>query len=52
MSLIDIALAVGFSSQSHLNDYFRRIVGVTPARYRAEVRPHGRDLSRAEYRDS
>ena len=51
MSLIDIALAVGFSSQSHLNDYFRRIVGVTPARYRAEVRPHRRDLSGAEYRD-
>lgn len=51
MSLIDIALAVGFSSQSHLNDYFRRIVGVTPARYRAEVRPHRRDPSGAEYRD-
>jgi AraC family transcriptional regulator len=38
-SLIEIALAVGFSSQSHLNDHFRRIVGVTPARYRAEIRP-------------
>ena len=40
LSLIDIALTVGFSSQSHLNDYFRRIVGVTPARYRAEARPN------------
>ncbi|VFU08785.1 helix-turn-helix domain-containing protein [Methylocella tundrae] len=39
LSLIDIALTVGFNSQSHLNDYFRRVVGVTPARYRAEMRP-------------
>jgi AraC family transcriptional regulator len=38
ISLIDVALMVGFSSQSHLNDYFRRIVGVTPARYRTEAR--------------
>jgi len=37
MSLVDIALALGFSSQSHLCDYFRRIMGVTPARYRAEI---------------
>jgi AraC family transcriptional regulator len=42
VSLIDVALTVGFSSQSHLNDYFRRIVGVTPARYRAEARPSDR----------
>ncbi|ACK50700.1 transcriptional regulator, AraC family [Methylocella silvestris BL2] len=35
-SLIEIALTVGFSSQSHLNEYFRRIVGMTPARYRNE----------------
>jgi AraC family transcriptional regulator len=35
--LSDIALMVGFSSQSHLNVYFRRIVGVTPARYRTEA---------------
>jgi AraC family transcriptional regulator len=37
MSLSDIALGVGFSSQSHLNVYFRRIVGVTPAYYRTEA---------------
>ena len=37
VSLTDVALMVGFSSQSHLNEYFRRIVGVTPARYRAAV---------------
>lgn len=33
-SLADVALMVGFSSQSHLSCYFRRIMGVTPARYR------------------
>ncbi|MEJ0095667.1 MAG: AraC family transcriptional regulator [Methylocella sp.] len=37
LSLIDVALTVGFNSQSHLNDYFRRIVGITPAHYRAEA---------------
>jgi AraC family transcriptional regulator len=43
VSVTDIALMVGFSSQSHLNAYFRRIVGVTPARYRAAIlqnKPH------------
>jgi AraC family transcriptional regulator len=43
VSLTDVALMVGFSSQSHLNAYFRRIVGVTPARYRAAIlqnKPH------------
>jgi AraC family transcriptional regulator len=39
LSLINVALMVGFSSQSHLNVYFRRIVGVTPARYRSEMHP-------------
>jgi len=38
VSVTEVALMVGFSSQSHLNAYFRREVGVTPARYRAEVR--------------
>jgi AraC family transcriptional regulator len=43
VSVTDIALMVGFSSQSHLNAYFRRIVGVTPARYRVAIlqnKPH------------
>jgi AraC family transcriptional regulator len=35
--LRDVALMAGFSSQSHLNVYFRRIVGVTPARYRTQA---------------
>jgi AraC family transcriptional regulator len=43
VSVSDVALMVGFSSQSHLSAYFRRIVGVTPARYRAAIlqnKPH------------
>jgi AraC family transcriptional regulator len=44
--LSDIALRVGFSSQSHLNVYFRRIVGVTPARYRTEALSAKADLTR------
>lgn len=44
--LSDIALMVGFSSQSHLNVYFRRIVGVTPARYRTEALAAKPDLAR------
>jgi AraC-like DNA-binding protein len=40
---------VGFSSQSHLNGYFRRIIGVTPARYRAEVLPRGALLSESKW---
>ena len=35
-SLAAIAHAVGFADQSHLSTHFRRHVGVTPARYRAE----------------
>jgi AraC family transcriptional regulator len=37
VTVSEIALMVGFSSQSHLNLCFRRIVGVTPARYRADA---------------
>ena len=36
MPLGDIALAVGFSSQSHLTEHFRRSLGVTPGRIRRE----------------
>jgi AraC family transcriptional regulator len=34
MPIADIALAAGFSSQSHLSAWFRRLVGVSPAAYR------------------
>lgn len=32
--IADIALAAGFSSQSHLSNWFRRLLGVSPAAYR------------------
>ncbi len=34
--LCDVALSVGFCSQSHFTDAFRRVVGVSPARWRQE----------------
>ena len=34
MTVVDVALAVGFSSQSHLSYWFQRYVGVSPAAYR------------------
>lgn len=36
-SLADVALDVGFNSQSHMHGHFRRIIGITPSRYRIEV---------------
>lgn len=38
MPLVEIALACGFASQSHMTDVFRQKLGVTPGRYRKEVR--------------
>ena len=38
-SIDDVALSVGFSSQSHMTDAFRRFLGVTPGRYRQEMGP-------------
>lgn len=35
-SLAEIALATGFSDQSHLTRVFKQIVGITPGAYRAE----------------
>jgi AraC family transcriptional regulator len=34
LSLVDVAATVGFSSQSHLCQHFKRIVGCTPAKFR------------------
>lgn len=35
--IVQVALAVGYSSQSHLTTVFRRFMKTTPAAYRAEV---------------
>jgi AraC family transcriptional regulator len=43
--LREVALMAGFSSQSHLNVYFRRIAGMTPARYRAQCSSLGTTLA-------
>ena len=34
LALTDIALACGFSHQSHFGDAFKRAFGLTPAQYR------------------
>jgi transcriptional regulator GlxA family with amidase domain len=36
--ILDIAIAAGFSDQSHLTRLFRRHFGVTPAQYRSTVK--------------
>ncbi len=38
-SLAEVALAAGFSSQSHLSRVFKRVTGMTPAEYRAGSGP-------------
>lgn len=37
-SLADVAMEVGFSSQSHLTHRFKKIIGVTPGQYAQQVR--------------
>jgi len=32
---VDVALSSGFSDQSHLTRHFKRLVGITPARFSA-----------------
>lgn len=52
LPLIDVALAVGFSSQSCLNVTFRRRAGITPAEYRAEFSKKAKDERRRSMRRS
>jgi AraC family transcriptional regulator len=33
MPVVDVALSLGFSNQSHFTDVFRRLTGTTPKRY-------------------
>jgi AraC family transcriptional regulator len=37
-SLVDIALGSGFADQSHFSKVFKRLVGMTPAQFRANLR--------------
>lgn len=40
LSLVEVAMELGFSTQSHLSNQFRRIVGMTPGRFRLEYSTH------------
>lgn len=52
LPLLEVALAVGFSSQSCLNVTFRRRAGLTPAEYRAAFSKKAKDASRGAVRRS
>ncbi|CAL9520994.1 AraC family transcriptional regulator [Streptomyces sp. Tu 3180] len=41
----EVAVATGFYDQAHLTRHFRRLVGVTPGRYRARRPPTGRHFT-------
>lgn len=38
LPIVDVALSTGFSSQSHLSNWFLRLVGISPAEYRRQGR--------------
>jgi len=42
-TLSEAAAACGFADQSHLNRVFKRLMGVPPGRYRAQLRAEARD---------
>ena len=37
LSLVDVAFACGYADQSHLSRFFKRFVGVSPGKYRADL---------------
>ncbi|RQO33509.1 AraC family transcriptional regulator [Herminiimonas sp. KBW02] len=37
LSLVDIALSCGYADQSHFASSFKRLVGLSPSKYRAEI---------------
>lgn len=43
VTLSEAAAACGFADQSHLNRVFKRLMGVPPGRYRAQLRAESRD---------
>jgi transcriptional regulator GlxA family with amidase domain len=52
LPILEVALAVGFSSQSCLNVTFRRRDGLTPAEYRAGISKKTKDAPRGGVRRS
>jgi AraC family transcriptional regulator len=52
LPILEVALAVGFSSQSCLTVTFRRRAGITPAEYRAESSKKAKDAPRGGVRRS
>ena len=38
LSLAEISIDAGFSSQSHMNDAFMRVLGVSPGQYRKDIK--------------
>jgi AraC-like DNA-binding protein len=46
--ITEIAPAVGFQTQAHFTTVFRRIVGITPHRWRGQSAPNARNAGRAE----
>jgi AraC-like DNA-binding protein len=56
MSIVEIALIVGFQTQAHLTTVFKRFMGSTPGRWRATKRmplaPSPRGSRRAEFTDA
>jgi AraC family transcriptional regulator len=40
LSIVEVALAVGFANQSHFGQAFRQVVGTTPRRYRKDRGSH------------
>jgi AraC-like DNA-binding protein len=44
-SIAQVALECGFSDQSHLNRCFKRVLGITPGRYRSNFVQDGRSTS-------
>jgi AraC family transcriptional regulator len=56
VSIVEIALAVGFQTQAHLTTVFKRFVGCTPGRWRAikqmTIAPSSQKDRRAEFMDA
>jgi AraC-like DNA-binding protein len=50
MAISEIAVACGFSDQSHLNRVFARLMGIPPGRYRTQLQMHDRNILDAAVR--